>query len=191
MIKDFYIFRHGETDFNKEKRWQGQKYNKELNETGIKQAYNTAKNLEHFGVEVIYTSPLKRAYMTGEIASNYIDVPLVVKENLKEGYFGVAEGLTKDEIARQFNLDCERWYNDDANFWDVGFPEGETKRQIAERGLRALNEIIEQDNCSKIGISAHGSIIRNMLTSLGYIPGPIPNGKIYHLRYEKGEWILM
>lgn len=59
MHKDFYIFRHGETDYNKEKRWQGCGIDIPLNQTGILQAQELAKHLEGKGIEHIYSSNLK------------------------------------------------------------------------------------------------------------------------------------
>ena len=46
MRKDFYIFRHGETDYNKEKRWQGSGIDAELNENGKKQAEKLIESLD-------------------------------------------------------------------------------------------------------------------------------------------------
>lgn len=189
MKKEFYIFRHGETDFNKEHRWQGQKFDKELNENGIKQAYNLAENMKSLGIEVIYSSPLLRALKTAQIISEKLHVPLFIKDNLKEGCFGVVEGLTSQQIRKNYKLDCEKWYNDENNQWDVGFEGGETKNEIAQRGLGVLSEVLKE-NYSIIGISAHGAIIRYVLNKLGYIIGEIPNGIPFHLVYEGDKWTL-
>ena len=64
MRKDFYIFRHGETDENLAKRWQGSGVDAPLNVTGIHQAQVLAEKINNLGIEVIYSSPLKRAQQT-------------------------------------------------------------------------------------------------------------------------------
>ena len=69
MRKDFYIFRHGETDYNAQKRWQGQGIDIDLNKTGLKQAEDLAEKMQHLGLEIIYSSPLKRARQTAEFVA--------------------------------------------------------------------------------------------------------------------------
>lgn len=64
MKKDLYVFRHGGTDFNRDGKAQGQSCDISLNETGIRQANEMADNLKGVNIEVIYSSPLLRAYQT-------------------------------------------------------------------------------------------------------------------------------
>ena len=64
-----YIVRHGQTDWNVEGRNQG-RTDIELNETGIKQAEEIAKKLEGKKFDMVFSSPLKRAYKTAQIISN-------------------------------------------------------------------------------------------------------------------------
>ena len=64
MRKDFYIFRHGQTDYNKEHRWQGCGIDVDLNEEGLGQAERLAQKLEPYGLEHIYSSNLQRALHT-------------------------------------------------------------------------------------------------------------------------------
>ena len=67
--KDFYLFRHGETEYNRLGLRQGQGIDAGLNETGRLQAQKLAVYLEEKEIEVIYTSPLRRARQTAEIAA--------------------------------------------------------------------------------------------------------------------------
>ena len=59
MRKDFYVFRHGETDLNKQKRWQGSGEDYDLNATGVAQAELAVNKLKEKKLEVIFSSPLK------------------------------------------------------------------------------------------------------------------------------------
>ena len=61
-----YIIRHGETDWNKEKRLQGQS-DTQLNEYGIELARITGEALKDVHFDYIFSSPLKRAYKTAEL----------------------------------------------------------------------------------------------------------------------------
>lgn len=54
MRKDFYVFRHGETDLNKQKRWQGAGEDYDLNATGVAQAELAVKKLKEKKLEVIF-----------------------------------------------------------------------------------------------------------------------------------------
>ena len=67
MRKDFYLFRHGETDYNKEHRWQGCGIDVSLNSRGIIQAQELASRLRECRIEHIYSSGLKRALQTAQM----------------------------------------------------------------------------------------------------------------------------
>ena len=76
MAKDFYIFRHGETELNRRRRWQGSGTDYDLTEDGVSQAEELSAKLAGKGIEVIYSSPLLRARHTAEIAARMLKVPV-------------------------------------------------------------------------------------------------------------------
>lgn len=88
---DIYLIRHGETDWNKEKKLQGVT-DIPLNAYGIELAEKTAEGLKDVPFDRIYTSPLIRAKKTAEIIRGNRPIDLVVKEELKEISFGDYEG---------------------------------------------------------------------------------------------------
>ena len=85
---ELYIIRHGETDWNKEKRLQGRS-DTELNEYGIELAEITADALKDVTFDRIYSSPLKRAYRTAEIIRLDRDIEIQTDDRLLEICFGV------------------------------------------------------------------------------------------------------
>ncbi|MBS4536667.1 histidine phosphatase family protein [Clostridium sp. D2Q-14] len=87
------VVRHGETQFNVEKRYTGS-LNIELNSTGFKQAKNLAKELRKYDIDVIITSTLKRAKQTTEIINNELKLPIIEMKEFCERNVGVFEGLT-------------------------------------------------------------------------------------------------
>ena len=93
----FYIIRHGQTDWNKKGKIQG-KTDIELNEEGIEQAREATKKLENCDIDVIISSPLKRARKTAEIINETKNVPIIFKEELEERGFGEFEGKIRKEI---------------------------------------------------------------------------------------------
>lgn len=95
-----YIVRHGQTDWNVEGRNQG-RTDIELNETGIKQAEETAKKLNGKKFDLAFSSPLKRAYKTAQIIWNGEIIP---DERLIERCNGKLEGKLKSEYEGLVNF---------------------------------------------------------------------------------------
>lgn len=88
---NLYVVRHGQTDWNIQGKIQGLT-DIELNETGIKQALQTAKLLENINFDVIYSSPLKRTVKTAELINKYHNVEIITDKRLAERSFGDFEG---------------------------------------------------------------------------------------------------
>lgn len=188
MRKDFYIFRHGETDFNKEKRWQGCGVDAELNAEGIRQAEELAERLVPLALEHIYSSNLKRALETAQICAKRLNIGLDIVPNLREGCFGEAEGMLKSEIAVRYAEIYKDWYAP-ADDMAVRFPGGESKLEMQQRMFAVLEGLLNVPY-QKIGISSHGSSIRYLLYKFGLPPHQMPNTALYHLIYQGGKWIL-
>jgi len=88
LAKDFYIFRHGETELNRRRRWQGSGTDYDLTEDGVSQAEELSAKLAGKGIEVIYSSPLLRARHTAEIAARMLKVPVKTEADLRECFYG-------------------------------------------------------------------------------------------------------
>ena len=123
---DFYIFRHGETDINKQKRWQGSGTDVDLNETGRAQAACLFDKLKDKKLEIIYSSPLIRAYHTAQIAAKPLGIEVVKFPDLRECHYGVAEGMTFDDVNRLYKEVGEAVFNPGQDKLDVRFPQGES-----------------------------------------------------------------
>ena len=96
---NLFFARHGETDWNRQKRIQGSA-DTDLNESGVAQAALLAQHLETNGIrpERIYTSRQKRALQTAQIAAETLGVACVVRDGLEEIHFGLWEGLTWGQV---------------------------------------------------------------------------------------------
>ena len=116
---DFYIFRHGETDINKQKRWQGSGTDVDLNETGRAQAACLFDKLKDKKLEIIYSSPLIRAYHTAQIAAKPLGIEVVKFPDLRECHYGVAEGMTFDDVNRLYKEVGEAVFNPGQDKLDV------------------------------------------------------------------------
>lgn len=190
MNRVFYIFRHGETDWNKERRCQGHT-NIPLNENGLAQAMDLAERLLPIPLDIIVTSDLERALVTGKTVADKKVIPLIIDPRLREMSYGQAEGMLFEDAIQSFgpelwkNLQSFKREND-----HVGFPGGETRQISRDRFLQALVHLIENTTHQTIGISTHGGALRNALHSFLPEEHPIisiPNCVLYRLVYDSVE----
>lgn len=186
-IKTIYLFRHGQTDWNKEERIQGAT-NIPLNETGIEQAKNIAKILKNENLEHIYSSPLDRAYVTGKIVADESNIEVESVENLKEISFGDYFGRPKIEVKKEFGEDFYRDFFHKKVYDDFSFPNGEKKIDAINRFTNCVNEIVENTKYNKIGIAAHGFVIVMFLLYQNFIVDKkINNCTIIKCIYENSK----
>jgi broad specificity phosphatase PhoE len=133
------VLRHGETDFNAERRYQGS-MDTNLNACGRAQAAEAAVRAAGMGIDIIISSPLKRARETAEIVSAAIGVQIMIADAFSERSVGVYEGLTKDEVqARYPGL----WEQNLTRRLDAAPPGGESMMEFEQRILCGLAAIVE------------------------------------------------
>lgn len=194
-VIQLYVFRHGETDWNREGRFQGH-LDVPLNETGREQARELVPKLRASAIEAVLSSDLSRAQETGRIVAEGLGVPMHIDERLREAHLGQAQGLTHTEISARFGDELiHRWRSYLPTDADVGYAGGETGRQVTDRVFAAMEAGIAQLGVRRLGISTHGGVIRRMMQKLlpaGSEPVPIPNGVLYVLGYdpEHPRWFL-
>ena len=134
---NLYIVRHGETDWNTEKRIQGQT-DIELNENGVRLAELTSEGLKDVEYDYIFSSPLKRAYKTAEIIRGERTTEIVRDDRLKEMFFGEYEGTTKAE--RPADCCITTLFKDPGNYVAEGG--AESLENLTERAAAFLEEHI-------------------------------------------------
>jgi phosphoserine phosphatase len=163
MKTKIYLIRHGETDWNKEGRFQGCTDIK-LAPEGIQQAKQLKEALT-FKFDVVLASPLSRALQTAEIISeDYENFKPTVLPDLREINFGEWEGLTINQIREQFPSEYHSWRNDEINGSLMG---GDlTLRNASNRAKDAILKAIDENNGKKIAIVAHGGILKAALIGI-------------------------
>lgn len=186
MRKDFYIFRHGETDLNKQKRWQGSGIDYDLNDEGQRQAAALAQRLADKNLQVIFSSPLLRALHTAEAVALINKIPVVVKDNLRECFYGAAEGRLIAELKEECPEILTNWYNPDPQYRGIRFKGGESKQEALERVLAEINKLKEEPY-EIMGIAIHGGTMGQLLNYYHVPYDNIPNCAVLHLVLdEKG-----
>lgn len=183
--KVFYIFRHGETDFNREGRWQGAGHDPELNLAGVTQAHLLAETLRPLNLQIIYSSPLQRALQTAEIIGHELNIPIVVDNELIEGNFGINEGQYHKDII--LTEEYKTWRNLDAEYINFRFEGGESKYEIMRRMYGAISALLSTPQ-KIIGISSHSAAIRYLVLQFGIQMPRLENGALIRLSYEDDKW---
>lgn len=105
----FYIFRHGQSTFNTLGKVQGHTNSSILTDLGKKQALTVGQRLIDKNIDVIITSPLKRALETAEICNQLLKKPIVIDDAFIEVNVGEIEGLHHTEVSDKFGEKYDRW----------------------------------------------------------------------------------
>lgn len=109
MRKEIYLIRHGQTDWNKAGRFQGQT-DIPLNDTGRRQAKSLRESLkEHMPFDRMISSDLSRARETAAIINEGYECPIVIDAAFRELCFGKWEGLVFDQIKNDYPLEARYW----------------------------------------------------------------------------------
>lgn len=150
------VTRHGQTDWNVLEKLQG-KTDIELNDRGRQQAKETSELIKNENIDVIITSPLKRAKETAEIINKNFQVTIIEDNRLMERGFGKSEGLTKDDRIKLKEIYPE--VNDVWNYnKNIDFNGIETMHNFCNRIYKFLDEIIEKYKEKNILIVTHGGV---------------------------------
>jgi 2,3-bisphosphoglycerate-dependent phosphoglycerate mutase len=181
--RTLFLFRHGETDWNRAGRLQGQT-DTPLNATGLAQAEALAHRLRPHRLDVVLSSDLSRALTTGRIVADALGVPLTIDLGLRETSVGAAEGMIWADAKARFGEELtERWYRDN----DAAFPGGESGIATLTRGLAALRRFAAAHAYRHIGVSTHGAMLRQLVRhALPPDSPPVraPNAALFVLYYE-------
>ncbi len=185
------LARHGETDWNREQRFQGHA-DPPLNQTGRAQAVDLSVALAAEPLAAVYSSPLRRALETAEIvAAAHGQKPITV-DALMEIDVGSWQGLTRAEIEKRDPDQFARWLDHVDGF---GFEDGESYEQLGGRVIPALLQLAVDHPGQRILAVTHGGPIRTALAHVDAVShaesrtrGPtIVNAFIVELAVEDGS----
>ena len=168
---EIFVTRHGQTDWNALGKVQGQT-DIELNEKGKKQAEKTGKLIKNEKIDLIITSPLKRAKETAQIINKNFNVPILEDKRLMERSFGQSEGMKKNERKKAKEINPK--IND---IWDykrnINFNNMETMKQFCDRIYEFFDELIKEYKDKNILIVTHGGT--SIIIKCYFIKYPLNN----------------
>lgn len=160
------LIRHGETLWNEHHKFQGIS-DIELSSQGMSQAKHLAESLKEEALAKIYTSPLIRARQTAEQIARYHCCPVVVVEELKELNQGRLEGLTGEDLRRDFQDFLKNWIEHPES---AQLPEGESLEDLQRRAWAAIVRMIEEHSNDTVAAVAHSFVNLTILCRVLEIP---------------------
>jgi 2,3-bisphosphoglycerate-dependent phosphoglycerate mutase len=161
------LLRHGQSVWNLENRFTGW-VDVDLSPKGEEEARHAGELLKSFQIDFLFTSVLKRAIRTAELAltvAGKTDIPTVRDQALNERHYGDLQGLNKDDIGRQYGAEQLKIWR---RSYDIPPPNGESLKDTQARSvpyfeqnvvpkLRAGNNVI---------VAAHGNSLRSIVMFL-------------------------
>lgn len=181
------LWRHGQTTYNAERRFQGQS-DVPLNAAGLQQAEHAAPHLAAMRPAAIFSSDLSRAAQTAAVLARLTGLPVQLDKDLRERAGGSWEGLTADEIRELYPRAYAAWEP----------PDGETVAAVADRASLAMERIADRlPGGSLAVVVAHGGALGFGSARLLRIPddlralGPFGNCHWSVISRRAGKWRLL
>jgi len=159
-----YVIRHGETDWNRDGRYQGQA-DIPLNDDGRRQSQAIGARMARVPLDAIYASDLCRAFATAEAVA--AGRPIMTDVRLREVNVGQVYGMTNPEIAAAFP---DFWAAYQAKPETVAFPGGENALEVHQRAMAAVADICARHPGGKVALVSHGGIVKVIVTEVLGMP---------------------
>ena len=181
------LWRHGQTMWNVERRFQGQT-DIPLDETGEAQAEYAARRLATLRPDAIFSSDLIRAASTAAPLARLAGVPVTLDKELRERFGGDWEGLNDEEISARYPAERATWNP----------PNGEPTLAVADRVAGVLARVADSLGDGQLAVVvSHGAALRlGMERMLGIlvedtpILGGLTNCSWSVLELRRGHWRL-
>ena len=166
MVTRIYIVRHCEAEGNVTGVFQG-KTDFDISEKGKKQLKKLAERFKDIKLDVVYSSPLKRAFLTAEAVIEHKSLAITIDERLSEIDGGDMEGKPWSNLDVLFPNEYYFWKNDFSKFYPTN---GESVSDVYNRISEAFDEIVDLNRGKAIGIFSHGCAIRILMCYIKGIP---------------------
>ncbi|GAB4124066.1 MAG: histidine phosphatase family protein [Raineya sp.] len=193
MLKNLYLIRHGETEYNRLGMVQGRGVDADLNETGLRQAKYFFEHYQHLPIEKVFFSTLKR---TQQSVQHFLHkgIPYERHEGLDEISWGIHEGKPFDKQAHQEYVQCTKQWR--LGNTQLALPQGENPEEVMKR-QKDFTEILLQSPEKNILICSHGRAMRILLA--WWLSYPLSqmdifqhqNLSLYHLQHTGSMFRLI
>lgn len=167
MKRRLVLVRHGQTEYNKSGRMQGQ-LDTALSAVGIAEAKSVASQIGEWNVSAVYSSDLERAVDTAKILADAWGLDVITDRRLRETDLGDWTGASHEEVDRDYPGQRAYWRH--APTWAP--PNAETRVDVATRAHSLVNELMETDVFDRgmVVMVAHGGTIGALTAQLLELP---------------------
>lgn len=190
MTKVFLV-RHGQSEANLKGIFAG-RTDLELSDLGRKQAEAVGKYLCDKDIDMIYSSPLKRAMSTAKPLSDLISKPVIPCDGIIEIYAGEWEAKEFSELSEKFPETYGLWLSDIGNSVCDG---GESMAEVQQRMIKTISGLCEKEDGKIIALFAHAGCFRaflchclNMTKEQMKDLSWVSNASVTTLEYENGKF---
>ena len=146
------LIRHGETEWNKQRRIQGCRSDTRLSQKGLEQADRLAAALRKERIDAIYASPMKRASETAQIIAEACKLQVHVFNELREIDAGELDGLFERELTGLYETAWKEFRNGNAS---TPLPGGESLQDVQKRTSWAIDRMLEKHINGTVVVVAH------------------------------------
>lgn len=157
-----YLIRHGQTDNNLLGAFNGSESDAPLNKTGMEMAVSLTDAFADIRPDAIYSSPIRRAYMTAEGVRGNRNIPILTDPDLMEMHFGEWNGMPFQEVMAKYPREIKYWCRGDQRFKPPGSEE--SIRDVSVRMFRAILRIVRAHRGGTVVIASHGTALRLWIT---------------------------
>jgi broad specificity phosphatase PhoE len=157
VVLKVFLVRHGRTDWNDLGLWQGN-CDVPLNQAGFEEARRTAQRLSKQNVQILYSSPLSRAYQTASVIGEILKAPVVVDERLRECEISLWNGLTMEETLQRFQREYQLWSTDPLAQIDGV----ESLQSVQNRIVQFLDDLLQRP-FESVAVVSHALSLRALI----------------------------
>lgn len=186
--------RHGQSQANEKSVFAGY-LDVALTETGKKQAEISANYIiNNYKIDKIYSSDLKRAYSTGKVIADRLNMGITPDKRLREINAGEWEGQLFDDLEVKYKEDYSVWLSDIGRAKCTG---GETVKEFADRITSAITDIARENDGKTVLIAIHATPIRVMQCVCKNVSieemkkvSWVTNASVTVINYDDGKWSM-
>lgn len=154
-MTELVLIRHGETDMNRELRFQGQ-VDAPLNAIGLEQARRLAGRMAGERADAVYASDLMRARQTAQPIGAGLALAPVAEAGLREQNFGRVDGMRVADIQAQHPEAWAAWLRFEASY---AMPEGESTQDFHARVMDAFRRLASRHPGERLVVVTHGGVL--------------------------------
>jgi broad specificity phosphatase PhoE len=156
------LARHGDTDWNAAEIFRG-RADVALNETGLRQAELLGEYLSAEKIDLVYSSPLKRAVKTAEAIAGHQALDINVVQNLVDFDFGEWQGLSSVEVKERYPELYQDWLDTPEQ---VRIPGGESLEDVRSRAMPFVEDAVMRCGEGKIVFVSHRVVNKVLICAL-------------------------